>query len=352
MKLELKRVVAVAGLLVGAGGIPTQVMAERPLTVVSWGGSVQEIQKQVYFKPFAASTGQQIIDETWNGGLGVIRSKVEAGTDSGWDVVQVESEDLQIGCEEGLYETIDWSKVGGKGNYIDMAVSDCGVGTAVFSVILAYDKNKLSNAPTGWADFFDTKKFPGKRALNQSPKWTLEIALMADGVKPADVYSVLSTPQGVDRAFAKLDTIKNNVIWWKSGAQPSQLLASGEVAMAAAYNGRIDTANRDDKRNFGIVWNGALTAIDSWVILKTSPYKDAAYKYLNFVGRPENQAKYGALVAYGVTSKGANDVIDPKRLADLPTSPEHLKMSVATSDKFWIENFDRLSARFNTWAAN
>lgn len=351
MKLELKNVVAVAGLLAAVSGLSTPAKAERPLTVVSWGGTVQEIQRQVYFKPFMASTGQQMIDESWNGGLGVIRSKVEGGTDSGWDVVQVESEELQVGCEEGLYEPIDWAKVGGKDNYIDMAFSECGVGTAVFSVILAYDKNKLAVGPTGWADLFDTQKFPGKRALNQSPKWTLEIALMADGVKPDDVYRVLSTPEGVDRAFAKLDTIKSDVIWWKSGAQPSQLLASGQVVMAAAYNGRIDAANRDDKRNFGLVWNGALTAMDSWVILKTSPYKDAAYKYLSFVGQAENQAKYGELVAYGVTAKRANDVIDPKRLDVLPTSPEHLKQSIPTSDKFWIENFDRLSARFNTWAA-
>src|SRR5690606_18582457 len=152
----------------------------------------------------------------------------------------------------------DWDKVGGKDAYIDAAVHECGVGAIVWDFVLAYDKDKLAEGPASWADFFDTTKFPGKRGLRQGPKSNLEFALMADGVAPADVYSVLATPEGVERAFAKLETIKNDVIWWESGAQAPQLLASGEVVMTSSYNGRIDAANKNDQRNFGIQWNGAL----------------------------------------------------------------------------------------------
>ncbi|MFX5756156.1 extracellular solute-binding protein, partial [Acinetobacter baumannii] len=113
------------------------------------------------------------------------------------------------------------------------------------------------DAPKGWADFFDTKKIPGKRALRQGPKTTLEIALMADGVAPKDVYKVLATDEGVDRAFKKLDTIKGDLVWWKAGAQPPQWLAAGDVVMSAAYNGRIAAAQTEGVK-LAIVWPGSL----------------------------------------------------------------------------------------------
>lgn len=334
-----------------AFGFALSAAAERPLTVVSWGGAYQDAQKKVYFEPFKAETGSQMIDESWDGGIGTIRAKVEGGVDSGWDVVQVESEELAVGCEEGLYLPIDWSKVGGKDAYIESAVSDCGVGAIVWNFVLAYDRDKVSQEPAGWADFFDTAKFPGKRALRQGPKGNLEIALMADGVPPQDVYKVLETDEGVDRAFNKLGSIKNDLIWWKAGSQAPQLLASGEVVLTSAYNGRIDAANMNDRRNFGIQWNGSLFTLDSWVILKTSPNVEAAYQFLDFVGKPEHQAKLPEAIAYGVTNKAATKMIDPKRLMDLPTAPDNMEGAIHISDAFWIENIDRLNERFNNWAA-
>jgi putative spermidine/putrescine transport system substrate-binding protein len=351
MKFPRKTKALLAALAAGTAVLTFSALAQRPLTVVSWGGAYQDAQKQVYFEPFKATTGIQMIDESWDGGIGVLRSKVEGGTDSGWDVVQVESEELTIGCDEGLYEPLDWSKIGGKEAYIEPAVSECGVGAILYDFVLSYDKDKLSEEPKGWADFFDTAKFPGKRALRQGPKTNLEIALMADGVAPGEVYNVLATPEGVDRAFAKLETIKDDVIWWKSGAQPPQLLASGEVVLTSAYNGRIDAANRNDKRNFGIQWDGALFTLDSWVILKTSPNKESAYEFLALAGKPENQAKLPDAIAYGVTARGTTELIDPKRLPDLPTAPDNMANVVQISDSFWIENIDRLTERFNTWAA-
>jgi putative spermidine/putrescine transport system substrate-binding protein len=346
MKHRTALIVGAAVLAALAGAAYGQ---SRKLTVVSWGGAYQDAQKKVYFDPLKAA-GLDLIDESWDGGVGVLRAKVKGGQ-AGWDVVQVESEELEIGCEEGLYEGLDFTKIGGKDAYLPAAVHKCGVGAIVYNFVLGYDKDKLKDAPAGWVDFFDTKKYPGKRGLRQGPKTTLEIALMGDGVAPADVYKVLKTPQGVDRAFKKLDTIKKDIIWWKAGAQPPQLLASGEVVLTAAYNGRIDAANRNDRRNFGIQWNGSLYTVDSWVILKGSPNVAAAYRFLEFVGKPENQAKLPTHIAYGVTNKAATPLIDPKRLPDLPTAPENLKNAIEIDAQFWLENSDRLTERFNKWAA-
>jgi putative spermidine/putrescine transport system substrate-binding protein len=321
----------------------------RDLTVVSWGGAYQDAQKKAYFEPFQ-KTGAKMTDESWDGGIGVLRTKVQAGN-ANWDVVQVESEELVLGCEEGLYEKMDFSKIGGKDQYLPEAVNDCGVGAIVYDFILAYDGDKLKDGPKSWKDFWDTKKFPGKRGLRQGPKTNLEIALMADGVAPAEVYKVLKTDAGVERAFKKLDEIRGELIFWKAGAQPPQLLASGEVAMTSAYNGRISAANEKDKKNFKINWDGALFTIDSWVILKGSPNKDAGYKFLDFVGKAENQAKLPEFITYGVTNKKAVDLISAKAMPELPTNPKNMANVTELDAQFWIDNIDRLTERFNKWAA-
>jgi putative spermidine/putrescine transport system substrate-binding protein len=338
--------VATAALLgLSAGSAPA-----ADLTVTSFGGTYQDAQREVYFEPFKQATGLDLVEDVWNGGVGAIRAKVEGGGEE-WDVVQVEAEELVIGCEEGLYELIDWDALGGKDQFIDAAVDDCGVGTIVWSTVLAYDADKITDdPPQSWADFWDTEKYPGKRGLRRHAKYTLEFALMADGVPPDQVYETLRTEEGVDRAFAKLDEIKDDIIWWEAGAQAPQLLASGEVIMTNAYNGRISAAN-EEGRNFKVVWPGSIYAVDSWVVLSGTPHQDAALQFIVFASAPERQKDLPNAIAYGVTHKGAAEQIDKEVLADLPTAPDNLAVAIELDTEFWVENVERLTERFTAWAA-
>jgi putative spermidine/putrescine transport system substrate-binding protein len=323
----------------------------RDLTVVSWGGAYQDAQRKIFFEPFMAAEGTKLVEDSWNGGVGTLRAKVEGGN-ADWDVVQVEAEELYLGCDEGLFELMDFDAIGGKDAYLPAAVHDCGVGAIVWSTALAYDGDKLgANAPQSWADFFDTAKFPGKRGLRKGPKYALEFALMADGVPLDQVYATLRTPEGIDRAFAKLDTIKSDIVWWEAGAQPPQLLASGEVAMTSAYNGRVTAANKSDNRNFKITWPGHVYAIDSWVILKDSPNKESGLKFIAFAGDAERQAKLPPMVPYGVTNKAASALIAPEVLPDVPTAPDNLGVGLAIDTEFWVDNIEELNQRFNGWVA-
>ena len=337
----------ISALLVGWS---VQAVEARDLTVVSWGGNYQDAQRKIYFEPFAKKAGKQVLEESWDGGVGVLAAKVKAGTPN-WDVVQVESEELALGCADGFYEKIDWSKLGGKDKFLPTAVDDCGVGAIVWSTALSYDANRLKEAPQSWADFWDVNKFPGKRGLRRGPKYALEFALMADGVPPAEVYQVLGTPEGVDRAFKKLDELKPHIVWWESGAQPLQFLASGEVVMTSAYNGRISGINKTEGKNFKVVWPGSVYAIDSWVILKDSPNKDQAMEFIAFASQPENQVKLPEYIAYGLPQKGAAAQVPAELKKDLPTAEENLANAVALDADFWIDNIEELNKRFNAWLA-
>ena len=337
---------AVSGFALAAG-----VAAAADLTVTSFGGAYQDAQREVYFEPFKQATGIDLVEDVWNGGVGAIRAKVEGGGQE-WDLVQVEAEELVLGCEEGLYEPIDWEALGGEDQFIDAAVHECGVGTIVWSTVLAYDGDKITeDPPQSWADFWDTEKYPGKRGLRRHPKYTLEAALMADGVPPDQVYEALRTEEGVERAFAKLDEIKGDIIWWEAGAQAPQLLATGEVVMTNAWNGRISAANKDDGRNFKIVWPESIYAVDSWVILGNSPHKEAAVEFIAFASQPEHQSNLPKAIAYGVTHKEAAAQIDKEILAGLPTAPENLEGALELDTEFWVENVEPLMERFTAWAA-
>jgi putative spermidine/putrescine transport system substrate-binding protein len=334
-----------------AAGLPIAARAQgRDLTVVSWGGAYQDAQREVFFRPFQQQTRSRLLEETWDGGIGVLRSRIASGANT-WDVVQVESEELLIGAEEGLFEPLDWAAIGGRDAYIPQAVNDFGVGAILYSFVIAYDRARTPQGPSNWAEFFDAARFPGKRGLRKGPKTTLEIALMADGVAADQVYAVLGTPAGVDRAFRKLETIKGDLAWWERGSQPPQWLAAGEVAMTNAYNGRIAAANATDGRNFAIAWTGNLYTIDSWVIMKGSPNRARALEFLKFVGQPEVQAGLPPRIPYGVTARGANERLPAALLPQLPTAPQNLAGALQISDRFWLDNLDRLTQRFNTWVA-
>lgn len=348
--LKSSRFVTVSSVLACAMALAMNAAAARDLTVVSWGGNYQDAQRKIYFEPFSKILGKPVLDESWDGGIGVITAKVKAGAPS-WDVVQVESEELALGCADGLYEKIDWAKMGGKDLYLPAAVDDCGVGQIVWTTGLSYDADKLKTAPTSWADFWDVKKFPGKRGLRRGPKYALEFALLADGVKTDEVYDVLATPEGVDRAFKKLDELKPNIVWWDSGAQPLQLLSSGEVVMTTAYNGRISGINKTEGKNFRVVWPGSIYAVDSWVVLKDAENKDAGMDFIAFTSKAENQVKLPEYIAYGLPNKEAAAAVPAELKKDLPTSAENLEQAIPLDVDFWVDNSEALTQRFNAWLA-
>lgn len=345
-----KALLGLAAASLTAATVVSGAASADPVTVVAWGGSYQDTLRKEYFEPFSAETGLEVIEDSWGGGIGVLRTKVESGAVD-WDIVQVESEELALGCEEGLFVPIDWDMMGGRDAFIEQGSTECGVGTIVWSTILAYDTSVFPDGPTSWADFWDLERFPGKRGLRKGPKFALEVALYADGVPVGEIYEVLSTDEGVDRAFAKLDEIKSEIVWWESGAQPPQLLAAGEVAMTAAYNGRIYNAMKAEGQPFKIIWAGSLFGVDSWVILDGGPNTEGAMQMVAYMSQPDVQARIPEFTAYGVTHKAAAEQIPAELLAELPSHPDNLAVQIPIDTDFWVNNIESLNERFNSWVA-
>ncbi len=328
-------------------GLAIPAFAQQQITVVNFGGANANAQKKAYYEPIEKA-GIKVVPVEYNGEQAKIKAMVETKKVT-WDVVEVESPDVTRGCDEGLFEKLDYSKIGNKADFLPSAVSDCGVGVFVWSTVMAYNGEKLKTAPTSWADFWDVKKIPGKRGMRKGARYNLEFALMADGVKPADVYKVLATKDGAERAFKKMTELKPNIQFWEAGAQPPQFLVAGDVVLTTVYNGRIDAANREG-RDLKIYWPGGIYDLDYWVIPKGAPNKDASLKFIQFAMKPENQAVYSQAIPYGPTNTKTMALLDKKVLADLPTSAANAKEALQFNVAFWADQGEALEKRFASWA--
>ena len=207
------------------------------------------------------------------------------------------------------------------------------------------------------ADFFDLEKFPGRRGMRRLAQANLEFALLADGVPRDQVYPTLSTPEGLDRAFGKLDTIKDEVIWWEAGAQPPQMLADGEVVMSTAYNGRIFNAQVLEDQPFVIIWDGQLLAFGQIGIVRGTPRLEAALSYVGFATSAESLARISRRISYSPTRRSGMPLVTTHLATGvemephMPASPANAERALLYDWAFWVDHQDELNERFSTWLA-
>jgi putative spermidine/putrescine transport system substrate-binding protein len=337
------------GLSAAACLLAAPAFAQGQLSVMSFGGAYQAAQRSTFFEPYTAKTGVKFVEQEYGGEIAKIKAMVQAGGVT-IDVVDVDGPTAQQGCDEGIFEKLDWSKIGDRKQWPTGTANDCAVGTIVYATVLAYDGDKMKAGPTKISDIFDTKKFPGKRGLWKNPVSNLEFALISDGVSNKDVYKVLATKAGVDRAFKKLDTIKKDIVWWEAGAQAPQLLASGEVVMTTAWNGRIFNANKEGK-HFKIVWDNELLDADYWVIPKGDKNLDAGYSFIKWSVSPDVLSGFPKYIPYGPVTPAAAKAVAPEYAANLPTSPANVGNAFATDYSFWGDQGEDIRKRFTTWLA-
>lgn len=349
---------SVLGLAVGAlcvWQVPSDGFA-RDLVIVTYGGATAKAMEREFNEPFAKAHGVKIRMENYSGGLAQVRAQVEAGNVT-WDILDSDIPEARNGCAEDILEPIDVAALDpapdgtpATDDFLSDTVAECGVGNYVYSLVLAYNTKYFpEGGPDHVSGVYDVEKYPGKRGLRKRPRGNLEWALMADGVAIEDVYDVLSTEAGVDRAFKKLDSIKDHVIWYESSAQAPQLLADGEVVMTSAFNARLHSAIVNEGQPFKLVWGGQVWATGAWVIPKGSPNKDLAMAYVKHATAPKAMAAFTSAYPYGPTRVSANQFVSAEAAELMPTADAHFKQALKRNDEFWAEYRDELNERFSAW---
>lgn len=368
MKLKLLSIAIASTLVMSTQAADVKIdIKDKPesITFVSWGGAYSDAQRNAYSQPFEDITGINVIDEAQGGNApAALKAQHQAGQVT-WDVVDVLEGAAITLCDEGIAMEIDYDTMLAPGDDGSKPTDDfigglngCFVPVIIYSTVFSYNDDLFpGEKPTTVADAFNLEKFPGKRGLEKIPEANLEWALVADGVAIEDVYDVLGTPEGVDRAFAKLDTIKDSVIWWEQGAQPVQLLADEEVAISSAYNGRIFSAAEEEGQPLVIMWDGQMFEYDGVIIPTNAPNKEAALAFLRFASDTQRLADQSKYISYGPTRKSSGDKVDKHATLGIdmrphmPSHPDNFKTPIKKDAEFWADNRAELAERFNAWLA-
>jgi putative spermidine/putrescine transport system substrate-binding protein len=337
------------------------------MTVVSWGGAYQDSQVKAYIEPYKAMYPDLtvVMDESSAESTAKMRAMTEAGNMT-WDLVDAVASDGIRMCDEGLVMEFDADEVlapapdgtPASEDFGDLLINDCYSPQIVYSTTFGYRTDLVGDTPpTSVCDVFDLETYPGKRALQKRPIDNMEWALYCDGVPEEEIYDVLDTDEGVARAFAKLDAIKDQVVWWSAGAETPQLLADGEVVMGSTFNGRLFSAIAEQNQPIDMLWDMQSFDLDGWVIPADLP-EDRLNRVLNFLWfaadtqRLADQAKY---ISYGPARKSSAPLVGEHATLGIDMAP-HMPTDPANSENvhiydygWWADNRDDLDAKFQAW---
>ena len=332
-------------------------MPPPEITFTSWTGPYMRSQMLGFVRPYEDANGVRVNVAHYNGGISEIRDQVESANVT-WDVVDLTQADSLRACKEGLLEPLgDISLPAGSDgtafqeDFVEGALNDCGVGVIVWATAFSYSTAAFpENPPSTIADFFDTKTYPGPRAIRNDPTVIMEWALMADGVNRDDVYPTLETEEGVERALAKMNSIKSGLQIWETGRQPVRLLNAGEVVMSSIWATTGAVASREDGAQFGIIWDGRVIELDLFGIPKGSRYKDQAIDFIRFASSSESLAKMVTYLPNGPTRTSSLSLLSDEVLNQIPNGPAYEdNVHILSDAEWWSNNHARLEEAFQAW---
>jgi putative spermidine/putrescine transport system substrate-binding protein len=314
--------------------------ADEGFVFTSSGSSYQRAQTKAWLNPYSNETGTKIRQDSPTD-YAKIQSMVE-NNNVGWDVVNV-SNDFGLQSTADLLEPLDYSVID-KEPILEGYASEYRIACMLYANTLAYNTEKVDGTPSTWADIFDTQKFSGQRGFRKSPWETLEVALLGDDVPPENLY-----PLDVDRALNKLDTIRDQIVWWETGGQLQQQLADGEVTLASAWNGRVQK-EIDSGTPVKIQWNQNLQTADYLVVPKGTAHKEEAMRLIAYCVSAENNHRLSEFIPYAPINKESISKVDSQVRPQLPTA--YREVGVTFNAEWWDNNREAVEQEFNRWLMN
>lgn len=315
-----------------------------------------------YSEPFTAMSGISIETVNYGGNVDLLIQN-NTSESPNWDLIDLEMADNVRACENKWLEPLDHSNLkdapdgtSAKKDFLPDAITECGVAQVIYSTVLGFDTRAFVGIkPDSIKDFFDLKRFPGKRGLQQEPVVALEWALRSYGVPAAEIYDLLSTKRGIDLAFRKLDQIKNHIVWWDGGDEPAKLLASGKVVMSSGYNGRLFDAEISQGLPVNVIWDTQVYEFSTWGIPADAPNRSAAQRFIDFATTTQRLADQTKYISYGPARKSSSDLVWKHAESGLdirpylPTFPANFQSAIAKDHRWYATLSEYLDRQFQSW---
>lgn len=328
----------------GPGTVKEGILKGVTMTYVGYGGSGQAGQEEAFVHPFAEHSGAHILSDSPTN-----YAKIQAQIESGnivWDVIDSGAADVEANCGI-LFEPLDYTIIDVSQLPDKTPEMKCGAPALFYGYTFFYNEDKYKdNPPTSWADFFDVEKFPGVRAVDGRSlptAGTIEAALLADGVSDSDLY-----PLDLERAFKKWDTVKGDLLYWKTGAEQTQMAESAEADMIFGWSARIYEANTHGA-NFKPMWKGAFALYDVFAVLKGSKNTLPSMALINYALGAEQQAKMTELTSYSPVNINAKPELDKLGEEFNAMKPEVLEQFATVNIGYWAEHRNAIAEAWDNW---
>lgn len=339
------------------------VQAAGKLKISTVPGAYLASQRHAFFDPFGNENGVEVVVKGTRSPLallGIWKSSSKAAS----DVINLSSYQAEKACAAGLLSSFEIEDIEADPNgasldrdFLGDSLMDCAVPNVAWSALMVVKNGVFKKKkPRTWRDFFNIKKFPGKRSLKKSARYSMEMALLADGVDVDDIYATLATIKGQKRGFARLNRIKKNIVWWNKGSDAIANLNQSDVVMGAAYNGRLFNAIVKKGLDVTLVWQGQIYDYDYWGIPAKAANRSAALQFIKFATAPQRLAEQSKWMPYGPMRSssliyiGNHKMIDVHMSAFLPTTKAHFRRALKFNEGFWLSSDGKqLEARFKAW---
>jgi putative spermidine/putrescine transport system substrate-binding protein len=343
MLLSLGAAGLVTGPLTLTSGLRFANAQGRPLTFCSWGGALSELEKTALLDPFAKAKKLEFAYASPTN-YAKIKAMVESGTPE-WDLVDVGGRFIDQGKD--LLETLDMSLIPNAKHLDPGWVTSRGIFTSTGATVMAWNTKAFpeDKGPTSWKDFWDVKAFPGPRGLYKQLYYNYEAALLAAGTPRGQIYPV--TDDKVKLVLEKLREIKPHVkVWWTAGAQPPQLLSSGELALCSAWTGRI-LAVMKEKAPVAMTYADGIAWGNAWVVVKGSPHAKLAMEAINYAISEEAQLRLLDAGTYGPALGTAAARATPEQQKILVTAPDNVKRMLVINEEQAAQYSAKYDAEWN-----
>ncbi len=338
------------------------------LNVTTFGGAYGEAFTQAIVKPFVEQSGLSISPVYHANTDATLASLKEASPTP--DVIELDRKSLDVACDAGLLQKTSDSdeadaeeqKASNKKkkentDYLPGSLHPCGVGSLSWSAVTVYNTKKFKKRqPKSLSHLLNTRRFPGKRAFVAKPEYLFEKILIADGVKPRDVYKILATDKGLKRVLKRLTRLSSHIIWADTPTGALELVETGQAAIGIGFNGRI-FIDRARGAPIAILWDGQIYDNNYYAISAQSQNKAQALSFVAFATDTDQLAKHAAQIAYGPLKRSAIAQLNEHPTLGLslkpftPTHPKNRKRRLQRNAKWWGENGTRLTEAFDTWLA-
>lgn len=331
-------------LLAGLAALPGLAAAQgkpRELVLANWGGDAVGAMNEAFAAPFERDHGVKVVIDSGGPSLAKIRASVEARR-TVWDVCDSGAGTSFTLGRMGLLEEMDYSIIRRADIPAAFAMPWC-TGTSAYSTVLTWDSSKFGGtAPASWADFWDLRRFPGRRTMRKTMHAVLEAALMADGVAPDKLY-----PLDVERAFRKVREIKDSIVWWNAGADSQDLLRTGEVTMGAIWSTRARLLGEETKGRIAYRWDQGVVHAGVWVVPKNPPGgREWAMRLVDSTIEPERQIILLKALGSGPANPKAAPLVPAELKPHNPTDPENLARQVFADEPWYADNYVDVFAKF------